>query len=159
MWQGNPKTWIAALNLADKRRSIPLVQFEPIAQVPGVRLISLQIGSGIEQIQDLAGRFPIADLGSTCADFRDTASVMQHLDLVISVDSSPAHLAGALGVPVWLPLPTVCDWRWLTDREDSPWYPTLRLFRQTSAGDWSPVFERMARELAVRIQGNQACNP
>ena len=77
---------------------------------------------------------------------------MKNLDLVISVDSSPAHLAGALGVPVWVPLPSACCWRWLTQREDSPWYPTMRLFRQTSFGDWSDVFERMARELGVSIQ-------
>ena len=75
---------------------------------------------------------------------------MNNLDLVISVDSSPAHLAGALGVPVWVPLPQDSEWRWLFDREDSPWYPTMRLFRQTTPDDWSDVFARMAAELGRR---------
>ena len=150
VWQGNPKTWNADLKRSDQRRSIPLAQFEPLARVPGVRLISLQKGSGVEQIQDLAGRFAIDEVGSRCADFADTAAVMKNLDLVISVDSSPAHLAGALGVPVWVPLPAICCWRWLTQREDSPWYPTMRLFRQKTPGDWVDVFERMARELESR---------
>ena len=82
-----------------------------------------------------------------CEDFTDTAAVMKNLDLVISVDSSPAHLAGASGGARVGALAVVCCWRWLTQREDSPWYPTMKLFRQTSPGDWSDVFERMALEL------------
>ena len=147
VWQGNPRTWDADLKRTDRRRSIPLAQFEPFARVPGVRLISLQKGFGIEQIEELAGRFSVTDLGSTCEDFSDTATVMKNLDLVISADTSPVHLAGALGVPVWLALPSVSCWRWLTERHDTPWYPTMRLFRQTSSSDWSGVFERMAGEL------------
>ena len=150
VWQGNPRTWNPDLIRADQHRSISLTQFEPLARVPGVRLISLQKGLGSEQLQELAGRFPIADLGSTCEDFSDTAAVMKNLDLVISVDSAPAHLAGALGVPVWLPLPSLCCWRWLTHREDSPWYPTMRLFRQATSGNWSPVLEQMAQQLGSR---------
>ena len=79
--------------------------------------------------------------------FADTAALMMHLDLIVTSDTSIAHLAGALGRPVWVALKKVPEWRWLTDREDSPWYPTMRLFRQTTAGDWSDVFARMAVEI------------
>jgi hypothetical protein len=95
----------------------------------------------------------VAELGAadpeagTLRDFLDTAAVMSSLDLVVAPDSAVAHLAGALGVRVWVPLSTVGEWRWLVDREDSPWYPTMRLFRQTSLGDWDGVFERTAQTL------------
>jgi hypothetical protein len=89
----------------------------------------------------------VTDLGSQLVDFLDTAAVMMNLDLVITADTATAHLAGALGVPVWVALPFAPDWRWLLRREDSPWYPTLRLFRQAQPGDWDGVFERMASEL------------
>jgi ADP-heptose:LPS heptosyltransferase len=82
----------------------------------------------------------------------DSAAVMQNLDLVITSDTAIAHLAGALGVPVWVALATSADWRWFLERDDSPWYPTMRLFRQTQRGAWPPVFERMADELARRVQ-------
>ena len=82
----------------------------------------------------------------------DTAAIMQHLDLVITSDTAMSHLAGALGVPTWVALTNVPDWRWLLDREDSPWYPTMRLFRQQTLGDWEGVFERMAAELKDRLQ-------
>ena len=137
------------------RRSAPfhsLGLFEPLARLPGVHLVSLQKGHGSEQLEDLAARFRVSDLGSSCDDFGDTAAVMKNLDLIISVDSAPAHLAGALALPVWLPLPRDSEWRWLLDRQDSPWYPTMRLFRQTTAGNWSDVMERMARELGSRAQ-------
>ncbi len=94
----------------------------------------------------------MTDLGRQLDDFVETAAVMQRLDLVISADSSPAHLAGALGRPVWMPLPYICDWRWMTDRDDTPWYPTMRLFRQRTFGGWTEVFGRMAAELAVMVQ-------
>jgi len=81
----------------------------------------------------------------------DTAAVMKSLDLVISSDTAVPHMAGALGVPIWLPLPLAPDWRWLLNRDDSPWYPTMRLFRQRRAGDWNEVFERMAAELRAKI--------
>ncbi len=83
----------------------------------------------------------------------DSAAVMTNLDLVITPDTSVAHLAGALGVPVWVALPFAPDWRWLLDRQDSPWYPTLRTFRQREWGDWNEVFERITRELATRLKG------
>ena len=102
-WQGNRRTWNPDRHRPDRRRSIPLAHFESIARLPAVQLFSLQKGFGTEQMEELAGRFPIVDLGSTCEDFYDTATVMKKLDLVISVDSSPAHLAGGSGYPSgWL---------------------------------------------------------
>jgi hypothetical protein len=136
-WQGNPK------NENNRNRSIPLSCFEPLAGVPGVQLVSLQKEAGVEQLQDVAERFSIRELGSRLQDFMDTAAVLMNLDLVLTCDTAVAHLAGALGVPVWVALPFVPDWRWLLDRSDSPWYPTMRLFRQQSRGDWQGVFHQI----------------
>ncbi len=144
-WQGNPNY------RGDRQRSIPLAQFAPLAALPGVQLVSLQKGPGTEQLRAGAGQFPVLDLESqldeTSGAFMGTAAVMQNLDLVITSDTAIAHLAGALGVPVWVALPFVPDWRWLLDREDSPWYPTMRLFRQQEWGHWPEVFARMAAEV------------
>ena len=119
-----------------------------------MHLLSLQKGPGTEQIAALAGSFPLHDLAAELdtegAAFVDTAAVMKCLDLVITSDTAAAHLAGALAVPVWVALSAVPDWRWQLEREDSPWYPTMRLFRQRAAGDWPELFERMAQELARR---------
>jgi Flp pilus assembly protein TadD len=147
VWQGSRG------NTVDRSRSFPLSHFEPIARVPGVRLISLQKGDGIEQLDELAARFPVANLFDRTAgdedlrDFLDTAAVMTQVDLVVTLDSSLAHLAGGMGVPVWIALPAAAEWRWLIDRGDSPWYPTMRLFRQRSPDDWDGVFLRMAEAL------------
>ena len=113
----------------------------------GVRLVSLQKGQGADQLRTRAASCPVHDLGQQLETFSDTAAVLTNLDLVISSCTSVPHLAGALGVPVWLALPLVPDWRWLLDREDSPWYPHHRLFRQSRPGDWSEVFERIASAL------------
>ncbi|MDX1927851.1 MAG: tetratricopeptide repeat-containing glycosyltransferase family protein [Pirellulaceae bacterium] len=149
-WQGNPD------HQADIFRSIPLARFEPLAEVPGVELISLQSGFGAEQLTTWRGAKPIVALGSevdkTSGAFMDTAAIMLQLDLVITSDTSIAHLAGALGVPTWLALNYVPDWRWLLQREDSPWYPTLRLFRQDSLGDWSGVFSKIQQALLERTR-------
>ncbi len=146
-WQGNP------LFKSDRLRSVPLALFEPLARIEGVQLFSLQKGLGSEQVRQVT--FPVVDLASrldeTSGPFLDTAAVMKNLDLVISVDTATAHLAGALGVPVWLVLPVSPHWVWLLNREDSPWYPSMRLFRQRQWGDWPPVFERLAAELRSRI--------
>src|SRR5207244_11493148 len=103
-------------------------------------------------------QFPVVELGrrldETSGAFMDTAAVMKNLDLVIAPDTAIAHLAGALGVPVWLALSFVPDWRWLLQREDSPWYPSMRIFRQTEPGDWNGVFDRMAKELSERSAAN-----
>jgi Flp pilus assembly protein TadD len=132
----------------DKGRSIPLAAFRPLAEVAGVRLISLQKGDGEEQIAG-AG-FAVETLGGLDAGvdaFVDTAAVMMTLDLIITSDTAIAHLAGALGRPVWVALRRVPDWRWMLDRSDSPWYPTMYLFRQRYDGDWAAVFDAMARAL------------
>jgi tetratricopeptide (TPR) repeat protein len=143
-WQGNRD------HPEDRLRSVPLSQFAPLAR-DGVHLISLQMGTGREQIDDLAGRFRVEELSpredESSWTFLDDAAVMKSLDLVITVDTAVAHLAGGLGVPAWVALAFAPDWRWLLDREDSPWYPTLRLFRQRRSGDWDEVFARMAAEL------------
>jgi hypothetical protein len=121
--------------------------------VPGVRLISLQKGEGTEQVAALRGRFRVAELvpnersEEDRRDFLDTAAVMSQLDLVVTPETAVAHLAGSLGVRTWVPLSSVGDWRWMVDRDDSPWYPTIRLFRQTAPGDWNGVFRRMAEAL------------
>src|SRR5205807_2973438 len=120
----------------DHLRSIPLAHFAPLARVPDVRLISLQKGPGSEQRPGV--EFELIDLGERLdeeAAFVDTAAVMQALDLVVTSDSAIAHLAGALGRPVWLALSLAPEWRWGLSRPDSPWYPTMRLFRQEQLGD------------------------
>jgi hypothetical protein len=148
-WRGSPGYRM------DRLRSFPLSHFEPLARLPGVRLVSLQKGPGVEQLRELDGRFPVVDLAGRLDEasgpFMDTAAVMRNLDLVVSCDTAVAHLAGALGVPVWLALSCAPEWRWLVGREDSPWYPTMRLFRQESAGAWEDVFRRMAAALRERI--------
>jgi tetratricopeptide (TPR) repeat protein len=145
-WQGNPKF------AADRLRSFPLHHLAPIAGLPGVRLVSLQTGPAVQQIAELCGRIEVVDLGKrltqTPGAFLDSAAVIHNLDLVIACDTAIAHLAGALGKPVWLALPYAADWRWLMNRSDTPWYPTMRLFRQTKPREWESVFSRMATELA-----------
>jgi hypothetical protein len=145
-WQGSPRL------RADRKRSIPLIHYEPLAKVPGLRLFNLQKGPGLEQLTAVGQSWSVIDFGDevdrSAGAFMDTAAIMQSLDLVITSDTVTAHLAGALGVPVWVALQLVPEWRWLLEREDSPWYPTMRLFRQQRAGDWPEVFQRMAGELA-----------
>jgi tetratricopeptide (TPR) repeat protein len=144
-WQGNPAF------PQDHLRSFPLKELAPLGRLPGVRLISLQKVHGREQLADLGGLFPVLDLGErideAAGPFMDTAAIMLNLDLMVTSDTSIAHLAGALGVRVWIALEAVPEWRWLLDRPDSPWYPTARLFRQPEAGNWGPVFEQMASAL------------
>jgi tetratricopeptide (TPR) repeat protein len=144
-WQGSPTYGY------DNLRSMALIHFARLAQVENVQLISLQKGPGTEQLAALGDRFPVLDLTSRLdqdtGPFADTAAIMKNVDLVISSDTAIPHLAGALGVPIWVAVPRVPDWRWLLEREDSPWYPTMRLFRQRQSGFWEDVFERMADEL------------
>lgn len=144
---------------ASSQRSVPLAQFAPLATLQGVRLYSLQKGSGTEQIATLPQPFPLIDFGNELDEatgpFMDTAALMKCLDLIITADTSIPHLAGALGVPVWIALPFVPDWRWLRDRADSPWYPTMRLFRQKQPGDWGGVFEEIASALQTLSEHRQ----
>jgi tetratricopeptide (TPR) repeat protein len=154
VWQGNPDPE------ADRARSMPLAALAPLAEVAGVRLISLQKGFGEEQLASLPPSIRVETLGPNFdagADaFVDTAAAMACLDLIITCDTSIAHLAGALAVPVWVALKRDAEWRWLAGRADSPWYPTMRLFRQMRRGVWSEVFEAMADELAKLVERRAA---
>lgn len=150
VWQGDPS------HQRDRVRSFPLAQFEPLASLEGVRLVRLQKGLGSEQLQEPKNHFPIEDpeciAPEDWVDFHDTAAIMANLDLVITPDTAPAHLAGALGIPVWVVLPYFAEWRWLIGREDSPWYPSARLFRQSRPGDWKGLFEQAADELQTALK-------
>jgi len=153
VWQGEPRhAW-------DRWRSVPLQEMRALAEIRGVRLISLQYGLKAEQVLLSKPGFTVEVLENQ-KSFADTAAILANLDLLVSVDSAPAHLAGAMGVPVWVPLAEVSDWRWVIGREDTPWYPTLRLFRQRRLGEWNDVFDRIAgelrREVAARMtQGSR----
>src|SRR5205085_4904500 len=139
----------------DRYRSFPLKHFEPLARVPGVSLISLQTGPSTSHLPG-AG-FPVIDIGSKFnpLSFEDLAAALKNMDLVISSETSVPHLAGALGVPVWTLIALSADcWRWLLDRDDSPWYPTMRLFRQKWFGEWTEVFERVRAALAEKASSN-----
>lgn len=140
-WQGNPSMD------TDRFRSIPLKQFAPLAKLSGITLISLQRGFGVEQLASNSDRLEIkslaGDYDTASGPFMDTAAVMKNLDLVITSDTAIAHLAGALGVPTWVALTLVPDWRWFLKRDDSPWYSSMRLFRQEQPGDWGAVFRKM----------------
>jgi len=151
-WQGDRK------HRSDRQRSAALAQLAPLAQVPGVQLFSLQKGAGSEQLSGCP--FAVTDLGrwldNAGGAFMDTAAVMQNLDLVVCVDTALGHLAGGLGVPVWLALPFAPDWRWLRERSDTPWYPSMRLFRQPRRGDWPSMFADMAAELYRQLGTSSA---
>jgi tetratricopeptide (TPR) repeat protein len=153
-WQG------AKGGEVDIGRSLPVRHFEGIARIPGVRLISLQKNAGAEQLLDLPAGMEIETFGDefdTGPDaFIDTAAVMENLDLVITSDTAVAHLAGALGRPVWVALNHVPDWRWHLDRCDSPWYPTMKLFRQTERGNWRSIFAAMEMRLLEMLSAGQS---
>ena len=147
-WQGNPE------NPVDRWRSIPLASFAPLAELPGVRLISLQANHGLDQIEAAKRVFRLIELpGRRGRDFMETAAIMTHLDLIIAPDSAVVHLAGGLGLPGWLGLSTIDDWRWLAGREKNAWYPTLRLFRQTTLGRWDEVIQQMTLALKAELHG------
>ncbi|QBP73585.1 glycosyl transferase family 8 [Herbaspirillum huttiense] len=137
----------------DRNRSMTLEQLSALAPVAaqGASLLSVQKGPAAAQAHSPLGGLRLEALGDELSDFEDTAAVLQLCDLLISVDSSPVHLAGALGRPVWVMLPLVPDWRWLMERDDTPWYPQMRLFRQTTRGQWSDVVERVAKQLHVLV--------
>lgn len=158
-WQGNAD---AERNWA-RGRSWPLAALEPLSRQDGVRLISLQTGPAAAQLSAASFADRIVSFGEQLDAgpdaFVDTAAILTRLDLLISCDTSVVHLAGALGVPVWLALHTTSEWRWLRERDDSPWYPTLRLFRQRTAGDWDAVVARMCQELMTRISRSTGASP
>jgi tetratricopeptide (TPR) repeat protein len=131
----------------DRERSTSLSGFLPLASVPDIQLFSLQTGDRRKDPGNIADDSSVIDLTEGIHDYADTARIIAHLDLVISVDTSVAHLAGAMGKPTWVVLPFSPDFRWLLDRDDSPWYPTVRLFRQKTRGNWSDVFSKVKTEL------------
>ena len=140
-WSGN------AAHANDRNRSIPLARLEPLWSRDGASFISVQRDVRAADADVLAGAARLVHVGDELSDFADTAAVLALADLVISVDSAVAHLAGAVGRPLWILLPCSPDWRWMLTREDSPWYPTARLFRQPAIRDWFGVVERLLREL------------
>jgi tetratricopeptide (TPR) repeat protein len=156
-WQGRPT------HSRDRQRSIPLATFGRLADVRGVQLVSLQHGSGSEQLRELGGRFsvhvPSIGQDDPAAAFLDSAAIIQNMDVIVSVDTVFVHLAGALARPIWVPLSLIPDWRWLLGRDDSPWYPTMRLFRQTQRGKWDDVFIRIAEQLAKKINMGESAQP
>jgi hypothetical protein len=139
VWSGNPE------HKKDRDRSIPVSSLAPLGQIKNVSWISLQKGAAIGQVRPQG--LDLLDFTAELKDLADTAGLIHHLDLVIAVDTAVAHLAGAMGKPVWLLLPFAPDWRWLLDREDSPWYPTMRLFRQRARGRWDDPLAQIVNEL------------
>ena len=156
VWQGNPD------HQRDRFRSVPLRILRPIFDVPGIAWVSLQkdnypgMNEGVPST--LVPSAPRLGTGSGIGDFADTAAIIDNLDLVISIDTSVVHLAGALGKPVWIMLPIDPDWRWLLDRDDSPWYPTMRLFRQSAPDVWDDVAERLKESLAATANAKHKKN-
>ena len=141
VWAGNPG------HSNDRHRSVRLEDFAPLSSIDGIAWFGLQ--KGRDDNRTSCDGLTLEPLGPDIADFADTAAILTHLDLVIAVDTAIVHLAGAMGKPVWTLLPFASDWRWMTERVDSPWYPTMRLFRQPRAGDWAAVFADVARELRL----------
>jgi len=162
-WQqrlaGLPRPWVALVwagrptHFNDANRSLNLAQIAPLAR-PDVTFLSIQKGPAAAQAVSPPSGMSLVSLSDEIQDFEDTAAILSLADLLISVDSSPVHLAGALGRPAWVMLPFVPDWRWLLGRNDTPWYPDVRLFRQPLRGDWGGVMAAMAPELA-RIVARQ----
>jgi len=141
-WAGRPE------HGNDRNRSISLSDLASIGDFDGVALVSLQKGSGVADLGSVFWRAPVYNAGPDFDAFIDTAAAMQHLYLVITVDTAIAHLAGALGKPCWVMLPSAPDWRWLQERTDTPWYPNTRLFRQTEYGNWKGVIAEVTKALA-----------
>ncbi|WP_448192961.1 tetratricopeptide repeat protein [Azospirillum sp. sgz301742] len=155
VWSGDPRRHTPRANATDRRRSLTLEAFAPLAAARDrVTFYSLQKGEPAEQLKALPLGLELVDVMDEVGDFADTAALIEALDLVISVDTSVCHLAGALGKPVWVLSRFDGCWRWLTGREDTPWYPTMRLFGQTRPGAWGPVVERVAEELAALARGD-----
>jgi Tetratricopeptide repeat len=145
VWAGRPT------HNNDRRRSATLAAFAPLASLPRVALVSLQKGPSADQTGKYFGRAPLINLGAEIQDYDDTMAIMENLDVIVTVDTSVGHLAAAMGRPAWIMLATAPDWRWLLERTDTPWYPTVRLFRQTVARQWTDVLQRVADALRERF--------
>jgi hypothetical protein len=145
--------WSGSVTFKGNRlRAVPLERFLPLAEIPGVRLVSLQKGPPERELADTGAAGPVLDLGGRVADFAETAAILKRLDLVVMTDSAVAHLAGSLGVPVWNLLNFVPYWLYGTGGDSTPWYPSMRLIRQPAAGDWDSVFARARGDLAERAR-------
>ncbi len=151
-WAGRPT------HKNDANRSCSFSHFTELLGLADVAFYSLQIGPAVADIAEFGCEAFVTELGGKMGDFADTAAVVQQLDLVITVDTAVAHLAGALAKPVWVAVPYPGDWRWMLDREDSPWYPSLRLFRQPGPGDWAAVFENLRRALTEEAANHKTGN-
>jgi tetratricopeptide (TPR) repeat protein len=145
-WRGEPK------NRNDRRRSLSLPQLVGLRAIGSIRLYSLQLGAASDELAAADGLQELVDLTDGIRDFADTAALMEHLDLIITVDTAIAHLAGALGKPVWMLCRFDSEWRWMLEREDSPWYPSMRIFRQQLPGDWRAAVERLTAALTEVAQ-------
>lgn len=156
VWAGGVRANNPEAIATDRRRSIALAQLAPLARISGVAWYSLQKGVPAVQAKDPPAGMALIDLMDEVENFADTAALVAQLDLVISVDTSVAHLAAGLGKPVWLLSRFDGCWRWLLNRDDSPWYPGLRLYRQTAPGDWRPVIERLGDDLAAWLMPSRA---
>jgi hypothetical protein len=151
VWAGLPtRKW-------DRARSLGrLSLLAPLGEINGLTFFSLQKGAAAEQASDPPAGLKLLDLSPHLHDFADTAAAIAGLDLVIATDTSVVHVAGALGMPIWIMLAHIADWKWLIGREDSPWYPTARLFRQPALGAWNAVIEHIARELRRLVEGDRS---
>ena len=145
VWAGNPA------HRRDRLRSCRLADFAPLLDLPGTEWVSFQVGPGEEELRTSGWRGLIREVGEAARPFEATADTLAEVDLVITVDTAMAHLAGALGRPVWTLLPFAPDWRWMLGRVDTPWYPTMRLFRQPAPNDWAGTFRVIRRALAARL--------
>jgi hypothetical protein len=151
-WTGRPT------HPNDRRRSVRLSRLLPLTQAGPAAFVSLQKpfpNADREAMQSFNG---MTDLSADLTDFGETAALLQNLDLVITVDTSMGHLAGAMAKPVWIMVPKAADWRWMLEREDTPWYPTARLFRQAKPGEWDPVLDRITAALAGELRQPYAAN-
>ena len=150
VWKGSTE------HTGDALRSLEnLDKLKPLWSVPDVTFVSLQKGRSEEEARSAPADQPIISLSDDIEDFADLAAVIDKLDLVISVDTAPVHLAGAMGKPVWVMIPFVPDWRWMLDRNDSPWYPSMRLFRQNERYNWDTVIDDIVHELSFEIEKSQ----
>jgi hypothetical protein len=148
VWAGAAREHNRHVHRVDRRRSISLAQLAPLTGASGVRFVSLQKGPPALEARDPPPGMDLVDFTAELEDFADTAALVAALDLVVSVDTSVAHLAAAMGKPVWILSRFDGCWRWLIDREDSPWYPTARIFHQPASGDWDSVVARIAAALS-----------
>ncbi|HXP95983.1 MAG TPA: tetratricopeptide repeat protein [Telmatospirillum sp.] len=148
VWAGRPT------HSDDRKRSLPLATLARLFDVEGAAWLSLQVGPATAQLSAI--ETPIRDLSADLHDFADTAAAIANLDLIITVDTAVAHLAGGLGKPTWVLLPRITDWRWGGESADTPWYPTMRLFRQAAIGDWDPVIERVRHALVDHLAAPDA---